>query len=153
AGSFASLKQNYQHLDLLFPEWLHVLTPDGRVMAVNGDYKLFPLLTGGKLNPPDDKVMPFLHAEKSEVEVLPLVNNFDPVAKEWLTNVGEFLSTAESRQLFHSQINQLMASDKYGGLTIDFEEIPLSAQPGFRALIGELWQDFHPRGLKLYVNV
>jgi cellulose synthase/poly-beta-1,6-N-acetylglucosamine synthase-like glycosyltransferase/peptidoglycan/xylan/chitin deacetylase (PgdA/CDA1 family)/spore germination protein YaaH len=153
AGSFASLKQNYQHLDLLFPEWLHVLTPDGRVMAVNSDYKLFPILSGGTLTQPDDKVMPFLQTANSEVEVLPLVNNFDPVAKEWLTNIGDFLSDPKSRQIFHSQINQLMASDKYGGITIDFEEIPFSAQPGFRQLIADLWADFHPRGLKLYVNV
>jgi len=31
-----------------------------------------------------------------------------------------------------------MASDRYRGLSIDFEEIPLSAQPGFRAFIEEL---------------
>src|SRR5258706_8818218 len=36
AGSYASLKEYAQQIDLLFPEWLHVLTADGRLQAVDG---------------------------------------------------------------------------------------------------------------------
>src|ERR1041385_6516395 len=31
AGSFASLREYAPQIDLLYPEWLHVLTPDGRL--------------------------------------------------------------------------------------------------------------------------
>jgi len=36
--------------------------------------------------------------------------------------------------------------------SLDFEEIPAAAQPGFKALIAALYDDFHPRNLRLYVN-
>ena len=31
AASFASLREYARQIDLLYPEWLHVLTPDGRL--------------------------------------------------------------------------------------------------------------------------
>ena len=33
-GSYSSLKEVYPQIDLLFPEWLHVVTPDGRLQAL-----------------------------------------------------------------------------------------------------------------------
>src|SRR6516165_9377230 len=33
-ASYASLKEYSAQIDLLFPEWLHVITPDGRLQAV-----------------------------------------------------------------------------------------------------------------------
>ena len=36
---------------------------------------------------------------------------------------------------------------------MDFEEIPDDAQPGFKPLVAALYADFHPRDLRLYVNV
>src|SRR5258708_22241615 len=59
----------------------------------------------------------------------------------------------EGRRNFRAQLLGFLAGYRYKGAAIDFEEIPLSAQPGFRALITELGQDLHARGLKLYVNV
>ena len=153
AASFVSLKEYYPQIDLLFPEWLHVLTPDGNVQSVDENNQLFSVARNGRVRTPDDKVMPFLRAEKANVDVLPLINNYDPVAKQWLTNVGDFLNDPQSRQTFRTQLLLFLASDRFKGATIDFEEIPLSAQPGFRALIDELGQDLHARGLKLYVNV
>jgi len=32
-GSFVSLKEYYPQIDILFPEWLHVLTPDGHIQG------------------------------------------------------------------------------------------------------------------------
>ena len=153
AASFVSLKEYYPQIDLLFPEWLHVLTPDGNIQSVDENNHLFSVVQTGRVHTPDDKVMPFLRAEKANVDVLPLINNFDPVAKQWLTNIGDFLSDGQARQNFRSQLLLFLASDRFKGATIDFEEIPLSAQPGFRALIDELGRDLHARGLKLYVNV
>ncbi|MGE5323037.1 MAG: glycosyltransferase [Actinomycetota bacterium] len=153
AASFVSLKQYYPQIDLLFPEWLHVLTPDGNIQSVDDNNRPFWVVQNGHIHSPDDKVMPFLHAEKANVDVLPLVNNFDPVARQWLTNVGDFLNDPQARQNFRSQLMQFLASNHFKGASVDFEEIPLSAQPGFRALISELGQDLHARGLKLYINV
>src|SRR5450432_374885 len=153
AASFVSLKQYYPQIDLLFPEWLHVLSPDGHIQSVDDVNHLFPIIQNGRVHSPDDRVMPFLRNEKANMDVLPLINNFDPVAKQWLTNIGDFLIDPNARQTFRQQLLVFLATDKFKGASIDFEEIPLSAQPGFRALITELGQDLHSRGLKLYVNV
>jgi len=154
AASFVSLKQYYPQIDILFAEWLHVLGPDGTVQGVDVANQLFAVApNGAQVRSVDDKVMPFLRSEKAAVDVVPLINNFDPVRRQWLNNIGEFLSNEEGRRNFRAQLLRFLTSDRYKGAAIDFEEIPLSAQPGFRALIAELGQDLHARGLKLYVNV
>ena len=37
AASFSSLREYVHQIDLLFPEWLHVLTPDGHLQGVSLD--------------------------------------------------------------------------------------------------------------------
>jgi len=153
AASFVSLKEYYPQIDLLFPEWLHVLTADGSLEGADETNRLFPLVNNGVVTPVDPRVMSFLKSEKANVDVFPLINNFDATRRQWLTNVGDFLQDPAARQNFRTQLLAFLATDHYKGATIDFEEIPFKAQPGFRALISELSQDLHARGLKLYVNV
>jgi cellulose synthase/poly-beta-1,6-N-acetylglucosamine synthase-like glycosyltransferase/spore germination protein YaaH/peptidoglycan/xylan/chitin deacetylase (PgdA/CDA1 family) len=153
AASFVSLKEYYPQIDILFPEWLHVLTPDGHLQGFDSVNHPFPVVENGTVHSVDDRVMPFLRAEKSEVEVFPLINNYETVSKQWLTNIGDFLMDPAARQTFRTQLLLFLASDRFKGAALDFEEIPLKAQPGFLALIQELGQDLHPRGLRLYVNV
>src|SRR5690348_834565 len=153
AASFVSLKEYYPQIDILFPEWLHVLSPDGNLRGVDDTNHLFQVVENGRVRSTDDRVMPFLRSEKANVDVVPLINNFDPVEKQWLTNIGDFLNDPAARQTFRSQLLLYLASDRFKGAAIDFEEIPLAAQPGFVALIDELGQDLHARKMKLYVNV
>ncbi len=153
AASFVSLKEYYPQIDILFPEWLHVLTPDGHLQGFDSVNHPFPVVENGIVHSTDDRVMPFLRAEKAEVEVFPLINNYETVSKQWLSNIGEFLMDPDARQTFRTQLLLYLKSDKFKGASIDFEEIPLKAQPGFLALIQELGQDLHARGLRLYVNV
>ncbi len=153
AASFVSLKEYYPQIDILFPEWLHVLTPDGHLQGFDSVNHPFSVVDNGIVHSTDDRVMPFLRAEKADVEVFPLINNFEPVSKQWLPNIGDFLLDPAARQTFRKQLLLYLSSDKFKGAAIDFEEIPLKAQPGFLALIQELGQDLHARGLRLYVNV
>ncbi|HKW74957.1 MAG TPA: glycosyltransferase, partial [Terriglobales bacterium] len=146
------LKEYYPQIDILFPEWLHVLSPDGNIQSVDETNRLFSVIQNGRVRSADDRVMPFLRSEKANVDVFPLINNFDPVAKQWL-NIGDFLNSPAARQTFRSQLLAYLASDRYKGAAVDLEEIPLTAQPGFLALIDELGRDLHARNLKLYVNV
>ena len=44
AASFASLKEYYPQIDLLFPEWMHVLTADGRLQAVTEMNTLYDVM-------------------------------------------------------------------------------------------------------------
>src|SRR6202171_2096783 len=153
AASFVSLQQYYPQIDILFPEWLHVLTPDGNMQGADETNKLFSVVQGGAVHSVDEKVMPFLKAEKANVDVFPLINNFDPTQRVWLNNIGQFLNNAAGRQNFRTQLMTFLGSNRFKGAAIDFEEIPLEAQPGFLALITDLGRDLHARGLKLYVNV
>jgi cellulose synthase/poly-beta-1,6-N-acetylglucosamine synthase-like glycosyltransferase/spore germination protein YaaH/peptidoglycan/xylan/chitin deacetylase (PgdA/CDA1 family) len=154
AASFSSIKQYYPQIDLLFPEFLHVLTPDGHLQGVTPENKLFAVIDpAGKARNVDDKLMPFLKAEKAETEVFPLVNNFDPLANDWKEDVGEFLNDPDSRARFRREIDLFLTTDRFRGLTLDFEEIPVDAMAGYRALVAEIYQDMHASGKKLYVAV
>ena len=44
AASFASLKEYYPQIDVLFPEWMHVLTADGRLQGVTEFNTLFDVI-------------------------------------------------------------------------------------------------------------
>ena len=151
--SLASLRQYVHQIDLLYPEWLHVITPDGRMQGQTQDGVMFDVVTGTSVHPVDDKVMPLLQQEKAETEVFPLVNNYDPAKKIWLENIGGFFADAAARANFRAQALRFLASGKFSGLTLDFEAFPPEAQPGFRALLAELYGDLHAKNLKLYVNV
>ena len=153
AASFVSLKEYYPQIDLLFPEWLHVLSGDGHLQGFDYLTHPFTVIENGTVHSTDDRVMPFLRSEKAEVEVFPLINNFDSVRKTWDASIGPFLDNPEARQNFRSQLLLFLRSDNFKGAALDFEEIPLKSQPGFLALIQELGQDLHSRGLRLYVNV
>ena len=153
AASFASVKDYVSQIDLLFPEWLHVLTPDGHLQGVTAANTLFDVIKNGKPLSVDDKLMPFLKQENAQTEVFPLVNNFDPITNEFKADVGTFLNNSASRKRFRDELATFLSSDKYKGLTLDIEGFPLSAQPGYKALVAELASDLHAKGMKLYLSV
>ncbi len=151
AASFSSLREYARQIDLLYPEWLHVLTPDGRVQAIDEDTsKFFPVVEGPTVHPVDYRVMPFLKAEDTGMEVFPMVNNSD--GTNWV-DISAFLNDPEARAQFQQQIMAFLATDKYHGLMVDFEEFPKKGQPGYNALLSELSGALHAKGLKLYISV
>src|SRR5271166_3552404 len=155
AASFSSLKEYYPQIDLLFPEWMHVLTVDGRLQAVTELNTLYDVMDDkGKPRPVDDKVMPFLKGEKAQTEVLPLVNNFDPITNEWRPELtAKFMADPAARQRFRSELMTFLATDQYKGLTLDIEAFPESSRNDFRTLVQELYDELHAKGMKLYVAV
>jgi peptidoglycan-N-acetylglucosamine deacetylase len=155
AASFASLKEYYPQIDLLFPEWMHVLTADGRLQAVTELNTLYDVFDEkGKPRPVDDKVMPFLKGEKAQIEVLPLVNNFDPITNEWRPELtAQFLASPAARQRFRNELTAFLATDQYKGITLDIEAVPENSRADYRDLVQELYDDLHAKGMKLYVAV
>ena len=151
AASFSSLREYAHQIDLLFPEWLHVLTPDGRIQGVDDQTnKAFDIIQGSNVHTVDDKVMSFLKSEETGTEVFPLVNNFD--GTNWI-DIGAFLNNPDAREYFRQELDQFLQSDRYRGLMVDFETFPKYAQPGYVALLGELSEDLHQKGMKLYVSI
>jgi peptidoglycan-N-acetylglucosamine deacetylase len=151
AASFSSLREYARQIDILYPEWLHVLTPDGHLQGVDPQTnKFFDLIQGSAIHPVDDKVMAFLKSEDTGTEVFPLVNNFDGV--DWV-DISAFLNDSQARARFRLQVAVFLGSDKYRGLMVDFETFPKKGQPGFLTLLDELSTDLHAKGMKLYVSV
>ncbi len=155
AASFASLREYYHQIDLLFPEWLHALTPDGRLQSVTEANTLFDVMDEqGKPRPVDEKVMPFLHAEKAATDVLPLVNNFDPVSNQWRPEVtAAFLADPAARKRFRDELLKFLEADQYKGLTLDIEAFPETSRGDYKLLVQELYADLQAKGLKLYIAV
>src|SRR4030081_512169 len=156
AASFSSLQDFARQIDLLYPDWLHVLTPDGRLQAVDDQTnKFFDVIhtdsAGSTVRSVDDRVMPLVKSEETPIEVFPMVNNFN--GTDWVGDIAGFLNNPEARSLFRRQVGMFLASDRYRGLMVDFEAFPKSGQPGYLALLRELSSDLHARGMKLYVSV
>jgi peptidoglycan-N-acetylglucosamine deacetylase len=154
-ASYSSLKQHISQVDLLFPEWLHVITPDGKINAYASDNTPYPLIDHGTVRQVDReaKVARTVAASHVNLDIFPLVNNYDPRKGQWIPEIGNFLSDDGLRASFVQQVKTFLAANPtYRGLTIDFEEIPTAAQPGFKALIAALYDDLHPRNLRLYIN-
>jgi peptidoglycan-N-acetylglucosamine deacetylase len=151
AASFSSLREYARQVDLLYPEWLHVLTADGHLQGIDEDTsKFFDVVEGSNVRLVDSKVMPFLKAEDADMAVFPMVNNSD--GANWV-DISAFLNDAEARKLFRQQIDAFLATDNYHGLMVDFEDFPKKGQPGYIALLNELSADLHSKNLKLYVSV
>ena len=151
-ASFSSLREYARQIDLLFPTWLQVLTPDGHLQAVDPETNaMFDVVHGRTVHIVDNRVMPFLKAEDTDMEVFPVVQNFD--GADFVPGVADFLMNPEARGKFRREIGMYLASDHYRGLMIDFESFPKKAQPGYVALLNELSSDLHAKGMKLYVSV
>ena len=154
-ASYSSLKQHIKQIDLLFPEWLHVVTPDGHLTAYSVDNRPFPVIDGSAVRgvDRDGKVERTIADAHEDTEIFPLVNNYDPVAGLFIPGVGDFLNNQTSTANFVRQIDRFLAANNhYRGLSLDFEEIPTAAQPAYRNLIGALYADLHAKNLRLYIN-
>jgi peptidoglycan-N-acetylglucosamine deacetylase len=154
-ASYSSLKQHISQVDLLFPEWVHVVTPDGKLTAYTSYNKPYDIVDQAGVHQVDreGKVARAVATNHVNLDIFPLVNNYDPIKNVFMPQIGEFLSNAQSQANFIRQIDTFLAANPtYRGLSLDFEEIPTAAQPGFKDLIAALYNDFHPRNLRLYVN-
>src|SRR5580698_1887382 len=78
-ASYSSLKQHTSQIDLLFPEWLHVITPGGRIDAYAADNTPYPLIDHGTVRQVDReaKVARTVAASHVNLDIFPLVNNYD----------------------------------------------------------------------------
>ena len=158
-SSYSSLKQHIHQIDLLFPDWLHVVSPDGRLKAAT---PLFPVhfydvvdSAGVHGIDPENKVRHVIDSTKEDTEVLPMLNDYNTVAGKWDgANAGKVLNNPSASASLRQQINAFLAgSPSYRGLALDFEEVPDDAEDAYLAFISQLSSDLHEKNLRLYVNV
>jgi cellulose synthase/poly-beta-1,6-N-acetylglucosamine synthase-like glycosyltransferase/spore germination protein YaaH/peptidoglycan/xylan/chitin deacetylase (PgdA/CDA1 family) len=156
AASYSSLKEHVHQIDMLFPQWLHVDSPQGTLMMMSGDnLREFPVVEGANVHDPDDlnKVKHVIQAARTDTEIFPALNNFNPHTQTWDTGVGDVLQDPAKSAAFRQQIMRfLTAYPVYRGLSLDIESISDDADAAYLGFIQALYQQMHARNLTLYVN-
>ena len=159
-ASYSSLKAHIHQIDLLFPDWLHVISPNGDLIAATS---LFPVSLYNVVDKagvvhgvdPENRVHRVIVAGKEDTEVFPMLNDYNPADSKWHGEViGKVLKDPAARESLHLQIDKfLYANPNYHGICLDFEQVPDDQQKLYAEWIGELHNDLHAKGLRLYVDV
>jgi len=157
AASYSSLKEHVHQIDMLFPQWLHVDSPQGTLMMMSGDnLREYPVIQGSVIHDPDDlnKVKRVIQLARTDTEIFPALNNFNPHTQDWDTGVGDVLADPDKANQFLQQVMRfLIAYPAYRGLSLDIESIPDNDDAAYLTFIRALYFQMHQRNLTLYVNV
>jgi peptidoglycan-N-acetylglucosamine deacetylase len=153
-NSLASLRKHYKDLDLLMPEQLHAVSPDGAITVV--DYELGQTVKAAPAEAisrlKQDKLHQWMRSLNPPVElpIMGLLNNYD--GKVWrIKELAELLADPNSCQRLIFDVVQFAADWHEAGIVVDFEEIPTKSQPHFRKFVGQLADALHAVGLKLMI--
>jgi cellulose synthase/poly-beta-1,6-N-acetylglucosamine synthase-like glycosyltransferase/peptidoglycan/xylan/chitin deacetylase (PgdA/CDA1 family) len=154
-NSLASLKKHYKDIDLLIPEQLHAVSPDGALTIVDYEHgqarvKASPGEAIALLK--DDKLHQWMKSFNPPIELpmMGLVNNYDGV--EWrIKEMVQLLASPAARQNLVRDIVQYAVEAHQAGIVVDFEEVPDASQAHFRQFIGALAPALHSVGLKLMI--
>ncbi len=157
---YASLRSHLHQIDLLFPDWLHLVSPDGKLEAVTDLYPAHFYDVVDRKGvvrgiDPGNQVASAIADAKEDTEVFPMLNDYNVVTGKWDGDVvAAMLKNPSARESLHVQLDKLLsANPKYRGICMDLEEIPPSAMKLYAQWLAEIHHDFAPKGLKLYVNV
>ena len=157
AASYSSLKEHIHQIDMLFPQWLHVDSPDGTLMEMSSDnLREFPAIDGSTVHDPDslNKVKNVIQAAREDTEIFPHVNNYNPHTQSWDSGIGDVLADDDKSAALRQQLMEfLKAFPAYRGLSLDFESLSDGDDPSYLSFIQALYAEMHPRNLRLYVNV
>jgi cellulose synthase/poly-beta-1,6-N-acetylglucosamine synthase-like glycosyltransferase/peptidoglycan/xylan/chitin deacetylase (PgdA/CDA1 family) len=142
---------------MLFPEWLHVDSPNPTLLAINNDsHREYPVIDGNTVHDPDDlnRIKGEIQKAREVTEIFPHLNNYNSNTLTWDGDFGDVLKDPANRASLRAQIIRFFtAYPDYRGLSLDFESLSDDAEPAYLAFIHELYGDMHPRNLRLYVNV
>jgi cellulose synthase/poly-beta-1,6-N-acetylglucosamine synthase-like glycosyltransferase/peptidoglycan/xylan/chitin deacetylase (PgdA/CDA1 family)/spore germination protein YaaH len=157
-GSYSSLKQHIHQIDMLFPDWLHVTSADGKLKASTALYPvhIYDVVDAAGVHgiDPGNKVRRVIEASKEDTEVFPMLNDYNILTDKWGESVGDLLKNRQATENLRQQIDAFLAgSPQYHGIALDLEEVPDDSEDAYLVFVAELYSDFRARNLKLYVNV
>ncbi|HZZ41048.1 MAG TPA: glycosyltransferase [Acidobacteriaceae bacterium] len=156
---YSSLKAHIHQIDMLFPDWLHVVAPDGNLVASTS---LFPVhlysvvdAAGVHGVDPQNRVKNVIDAAKEDTDVFPMLNDYNTLTGEWNGEViGKMLRDPAARERLHLQLDKFLnANPSYRGICLDFEQVPDQDEKLYAEWVGELQHDLSSKKLKVYVNV
>ena len=156
AASYSSFKEHVHQIDFLFPVWLHLDGPDYQLKGTTDEGREFALFSGTAVRDPDqeDKIKRAIQAAKEDTEIYPVLQNFSPAIQDFDPGVAKVINDPDRRAQLEVQLMHFYtAFPAYHGISLDLENLPDDAMPGYEALIGDLYAQMHPRKLRLYVNL
>src|SRR5258705_10862389 len=156
ANGLASLKKHYKDIDLLIPEQLHAVTPDGALTVVDYEHgqntvKASPAEAIALLR--DDKLHQWMKSFNPPIELpmMGLVNNYDGV--QWrIKEMAQLLASPAARQKLIRDIVEYAVEAHEAGIVVDFEEVPDASQAHFRAFIYGGCPPLPPPGFTLIMS-
>src|SRR5438067_759680 len=154
-NSLASLKRHYREIDLLIPEQLHAVSPDGALTFVdyeNGQRSAKATPAEGVSLLRDDKLHQWMKSQNppAELPMMALLNNYDGVA--WQTGaMVKMLASPEARQNLVRGVVEFAKESHEAGIVVDLEDVPDTSQANFRQFAGELAPALHSAGLKFMI--
>jgi peptidoglycan-N-acetylglucosamine deacetylase len=156
--SYSSLKAHVHQIDMLFPDWLHLVSAHGDLM---GATNLFPVhfyrvVDASGVHAVDTQgVQRVITAAKEDTEIFPMLNDYNAVEQKWDgDSADQMLENPQARQRLHIQIDKFLAANpNYRGICLDLEQISDTDMPLYAEWIGELYQDLHAKNLRIYVNM
>ena len=153
-NSLASLKKHYKDIDLLMPEQLHAVTPNGAITVVdyerNQTVQASPAEVISRLQ--QDKLHQWMRSLNPPVELpmMGLLNNYDGTV--WrVKEMAELLANPAARSRLISDVTQYAVAAKQAGIVVDFEEVPDASQENFQKFIEQFAPAMHAVGLKLMI--
>ncbi|HEX8872415.1 MAG TPA: glycosyltransferase, partial [Candidatus Acidoferrum sp.] len=153
-NSLASLKKHYKDIDLLMPEQLHAVTPDGAITVVdyerNQTVKASPAEALARLK--RDKLHQWMRSMNPPLELpmMGLLNNYD--GSVWrVQELAGLLGNPASRHRLVQDAVEYAVEAHEAGIVVDFEEVPQASQAHFRQFIAEFGPALHAVALKLMI--
>jgi peptidoglycan-N-acetylglucosamine deacetylase len=155
ANSLASLKKHYKDIDLLIPEQLHGVTPDGALTIVDYEHNQKTVIatpTQAIALLREDKLHQWMRSLNPPVELptMGLLDNYDGVV--WrIDEMVALLGNPASRHNLVQNVVEYAVQAHQAGIVVDFEEIPDPSQVHFRQFAAELASALHSASLKLMI--
>jgi cellulose synthase/poly-beta-1,6-N-acetylglucosamine synthase-like glycosyltransferase/spore germination protein YaaH/peptidoglycan/xylan/chitin deacetylase (PgdA/CDA1 family) len=158
-ADYDSLKAHIHQIDMLFPDWLHVISPDGNLVGATPMYPVsfYDVVDSSGVHSvdPQNQVKSLIAAAHEDTEIYPMLNDYDTLTQDWEGDViGRMLRNRAARRRLHLELDKfLYANPQYRGICLDFEQVPEEDQKLYAEWVGELHHDFQAKHLRIYVNV
>ena len=132
---YLALKRALPHLDWLIPGWLNL---EGPTMDLKTKI--------------DERALKYIRATKPNTAILPMIQN--AVEGQWDgARLARLLANPTARAARIRDIVGFLETNKFQGLTIDFEEVPPRAHNNLQVFLTEMSQEFAEHGLLIVLAV
>jgi cellulose synthase/poly-beta-1,6-N-acetylglucosamine synthase-like glycosyltransferase/peptidoglycan/xylan/chitin deacetylase (PgdA/CDA1 family)/spore germination protein YaaH len=139
-NSLRSLKENIDFVDVLIPEWLH-LGPEPGTYSLDNEIR-------------QKETLELIRKQKPDMEIIPLINNFDPKTKSWdQEKIVSLLGNSAERTQIIGDLIRFISENNFQGINIDFENIPDAQQSNLVFFMKELSDAARPLGMKISQDI